>query len=179
MPHATNFMRVRVFFAPPPIPAAEATNAAAWPAFVEYVRCGSRTVSPCWQILSPSWQMTNVFEAGTVPTAVPLFGSPKMRTDSYQHIEEHLMFETCTRVDICGSGCVQHLCCVVDELATLTGKISISDFQVSLEIDDSYLYPLMTTLVFGHCVMACVTNCAIVLLPFASPPAKKPGISAG
>ena len=50
-----------------------------WPKILT-VRCGSRMESPCWQILSPSWQITLVFAADIVPTAVPLFGSPKINT---------------------------------------------------------------------------------------------------
>ncbi len=59
-------------------PAFDTTKFAACCAFSEYVRCGGKIKSPCRQMSSPTWQMIRTFELGTLPTASPSSGSPKI-----------------------------------------------------------------------------------------------------
>ena len=78
-------------------PASLTTKLAACPAFSLYVRCGSRTRSPPRQMSSPVWQMIKTFEAGTLPTAWPLSGSPKIYLTSANFLREQAKREDLPR----------------------------------------------------------------------------------
>lgn len=64
--------------AAPPAAILLITNLAASFALAPYDKCGAKMIAWPAQIRSPVAQMILVFPAATLPTGLPLFGSPKM-----------------------------------------------------------------------------------------------------
>lgn len=95
------------------------------------------------------------------------------------------------RRDASGSGSVEFSGCIVDELPSLATETVSSNSEWLLPLTQkicqekrrkegqTHLYPTMATFDLGQLFTVALTICAIMLLPPASPPAKKPATSAG